>query len=899
MEKIKYFCHLGVIIQKRSILKLFSNRFFSLVLSGLAIVALISACSVNKNKLPNRIYHNLSAHYNGYWNGKESYNEGIRQLKAGLQNNYAEILPVFNYGTEQDAKTLGPNMERAVQKASVVIQKHSMRFKNKEYNRWVDNAYLLIGKSYFYQREFVSARRTFDFMIDKFKSSPASYEAMLWLARTYNQSGQYEKSDPLLKNFQELIDYENVPLSLQREYPLVYANFYLLQKKYNEAINLLIDAIEINNGKQLVTRLKFILAQVYFQQGNLEEASDLFTEVIHRNPEYEMAINARLNRARSFYAGVENANDVITSLKDLLSDPKNDEYHDQIYFVLAEIALKENNQAKAVEYLKKSVALSVTNNFQKVSASLTLADLYFEKGNYQNAKLYYDTAMQVIPLDYPNVQVLKDRTAILVNLVGYLETVQLQDSLQMLARMTEEDRLAVVDGIITDIETQEQKAQAEQSQQMRQMSMVRQQSSFIQNNQNQGAWYFYNTSTLSYGFTEFVSKWGRRPLEDNWRLSNKQVSNTQNVDLSEQAGNIGQAGITETNERVTKKDRNYYLKNIPLTEAQLLESNDKIIEALFQSAMLFKEGLNDNERAITQFESLVNDYPENEYILQSYYYLHQLYAEIDQTKSNAYRQELLSRFPNSDYAKVLINPGYFRNLSDRKSAIQNLYADAYQAFENEQYHVSISLSDRAIANYSDSTLIPKFEYVRALAMGRIEVIDSLMVGMNRVLDKYPQSDIAPLAQSMIDHLSFENEERLRNSQLSGGDEMQLFGDYRFNPNTSHLYILIINTDRVNLEALKLRFSDFNLKRTSSKSLTITEVTVDENKNWVGILGFENMQMAQDYLFEMVADEYVLSIFNPDEYEHFVISENNYVILLRDHNISEYLKFYYKHYQITN
>ncbi len=880
-------------------MKSFYNRNYYLLVSGLFVIAFLSACSVNKNRFPNRVYHNLAAHYNGYWNGKESYNEGIRQLNSKLQNNYSEILPVYNYGTEQDAKALAPNMERAVQKASVVIQKHSMRFQNKEYNRWIDDAYLLIGKAYFYQREYVSARRTFEFMMDEFKSKAPSYEAMLWLIRTYNQTGQFEKSDPLLKYFQELIDYENVPLSSQREYPLVYSNFYLLQEKYPEAINTLNNAIELNSSKQLVTRLKFILAQVYYKQGNFSEASEMFSEVIHRNPEYDMAFNARINRARTYLSGEENAEEIIKSLESLLDDSKNEEFQDQIYFVLAEIALKENNQTEAIKYLINSVARSTNNNFQKVSASLALADLYFNDGRYQNAKLYYDTAMQVVPPDYPDYQALLDRTGVLVTLVGYLETVQLQDSLQQLSQMSEANRLAIVDALIAEVDSKEQEEQVVQQRRMQDLSSARQQNAFAQSSQRDGAWYFYNPSTLSFGFTEFISKWGRRPLEDNWRLSNKQTVNIRRSEEIYQVDDLNQTDLENTRVATSKKDRNYYLKDIPLTEDQLLSSNHKIIEALFQSAMLFKEGLKDNSRAIDQFERLVENYHDNEYILQCYYYLHKLYALVDESKSAYFKQELLGRFPNSDYAKVLINPEYFRNLSAQKSEIESLYFDAYQAYENEQYYVSVSLSDKAIDAYTDSVLIPKFEYIRALSIGRIEIIDSLLVGMQKIVKKYPQSEVVPIAQNMIDYLTLDHDKEDQKDQTLAAEDVQIFGNYRFHADTNHLYILIIKSDRVNLDAVKLRLSDFNQKRTFSNPLTITNMVVDNNSNWLSVLGFRNMKESQDYISEMETDEYVLSIFNSEEYQHFVISIDNYQALLSDKNISEYLRFYYKYYQTTN
>jgi tetratricopeptide (TPR) repeat protein len=899
LEKIKYFCEIRVITQKNPILKLSHINNFYPFYFGIAVLLFLQSCSVKKNNLGNRVYHNITAHYNAYWNGKESYKEGLKQMNSSLRNNYSEILPIFNYGTDQYAKALSPYMERAIQKSSVVIQQHSMRFKNKEYNRWVDDAYLLLGKSYFYMGEYVSARRTFEFMIDEFKSTPSEYEAMLWLVRTYNRTKQFEKSGPLLKQFQDLVDYEKVPLSQQREFPMVYASYYLLQEKYAESVEFLNNAIDINNDKQLITRLKFILAQVYQNQGNLEAASELFLEVVHRNPAYDMAFNAKINMAKSYFAGVGNSDEIIQSLEMLLNDSKNEEFCDQIYHALAEIALKEDDQSSAINYLIQAVALSSNNNFQKVSSSLTLADLYFNKGIYKNAKLYYDTAMQVMPIGYPDQQALINRTRVLVSLVAHLETIQIQDSLQKISRMPEEERLAVIDAIISDITSKDKMEQTAERERMQDLSIARQQQNTFSQNQGDGAWYFYNPSTLSYGFTEFVGKWGRRPLEDNWRLSQKQVQNMGFSENVRQTETRDEEDLKLQGKAISKKDRNYYLNDIPLSENQLNESNNKIIEALYQSAMLFKEGLKDTTRAIGQFETLMQNYPDNEFKIQAFYYLHKLYLSKELNKSTYYKQQLLSQYPNSDYAKVIINPDYFKQLSSLRGEIETLYFDTYQAYENEQYYVSISLSDRAIANYNDSILIPKFEYIRALSIGRIEELDSLLINMQRIIAKYPNSEVVPLAKNLISYLNSTSTQTGRDSMTIMPEKEEIKSNFYFQPDTTHLYILIINTERVNLEAVKLRLSDFNLKRTFSRSLTIANFVVTENSNWLAVMGFGNKQEAQDYINEMNKDEYVLSMFNKEEYRHFVITANNYSILLQDKDIDEYLKFYYKHYQTTN
>ncbi len=89
-----------------------------------------------------------------FWNGRESYREGVVMLEESVQDNYNKILPVYNYGTEAEAQSMNPYMDKAIEKASINIQRHSMYFSRKEWVKKIDDSYLLIGLSYFYKQEY-------------------------------------------------------------------------------------------------------------------------------------------------------------------------------------------------------------------------------------------------------------------------------------------------------------------------------------------------------------------------------------------------------------------------------------------------------------------------------------------------------------------------------------------------------------------------------------------------------------------------------------------------------------------------------------------------------------------------------------------------------------------------
>lgn len=891
MKKIKYFCLFGVITSKYQTLKFPQFHKFLIIGGGLIFFSLFYSCSVKKNSLSSRVYHNLSAHYNGYWNGNESYKEGLRELSRLATDDYSSILPVYNYGSDQDASALNSYMDRAIQKASVVIQKHSMIFDKKEYNRWIDDCYMLIGKSYFYKGEFISARRTFDFVIQEYKSIPAKYDAMLWLARTYNRTGEFEKSEIILKEFQDYIEFENVPLKHQKDYPVVYASFYLTQHKHDEAIDYLYRGIEQNFDKQLVTRLKFILAQIYFDKNDFKNASQFFTEVIHRNPDFEMAFRARINIARGFDAEIDDAQEILKSLNSLLNDPKNIDYLDQVYFAIAEIALKNKEDEVAIINFRKSVSASTIDVFQKVASSIILADLYFENSDYKNAQLYYDTAMQVMSSTYPDYRSFRDKSEFLFSLIDNLNTIQFQDSVQYIAGLSESERNDIIDDLIQEIkdkELQESKINRERSQNL---AFARQQNNYSRNNQQGGSWYFYNQSTLSFGYSEFLNKWGRRPLEDNWRLSQKQLvsmdfaTETIDAELAIESG-----GENETSS-ATAKDRAFYLKDVPFTDEEISASNQKIKNALYNSAILYKEGLQEFEKSILQFETLISRFPYNEYLVQSYYQLFRTYQLIEnESKANQYKQEILSQFPSSEYAMIINDPQYFQKRSQHENEVAALYLDTYQAFQNEQFYVTINLSDRAINSFEDSVLIPKFEYLKALSIGRIEIVDSLIVSLERIIENYPKSEIRPVAQNLLNSIvSQTSSVSLVPTDVQPTIELE--SSFNYNPSNIHNYILIIKSENVNLNALKIRFSDFNARYADSESLNIISAEIDGANQIIIIAPFSNDEKAMNYFMAINKDEYVFSMLKPEDYDQYIISINNYSILMQNKNIDHYKTFY--------
>ncbi|MEN8224078.1 MAG: tetratricopeptide repeat protein [Bacteroidota bacterium] len=863
----------------------------------IVLIFTMASCSTKKNSFTRRMFHNLTSHYNVYWNGKEALIEAQGELENAIQDNYNIILPMYNYGDEATAKTITPLLDRAIEKGSKTILKHSMRFGGKEYVKWIDDAYLLIGKAYFYKRDYFSARRSFSFIMREYEDYPIKYHGMLWLARTYIEMGQFEKSEPLLNLIQsDISDEQNVPHKVFEDLPLVSADQYIKQENYNYAVDYLYDVIGGTAKKDLKTRARFILAQIYQMENKLDDASRLYTEVIRRNPPYEMAFQSKINLARTYEAENGDSKTIIKYLSRMLRDDKNTEFLDQIYFALAEVALKDHEDSLGIDYLRLSVARSVNNDYQKSTSALKLADIYFEVPEYELSQAYYDTAVSILPEDYPDYEEIKNKAEKLSDLVTNLQIVLREDSLLMLSSMSESARFKIIDEIIQDLR-EEEKRQREAEQFQQNLLAYGQDltgGSYSSAQPIGGAkWYFYNTNTMSSGYSEFVRKWGSRKLEDLWRLKDKQQLSFEEDPFQDELDSLALAGDTVGILALDPHNREYYLKDIPFTDEEIAESNHAIAQALYNLGLIYSEGLHNFEKSIESYEELIDRYPEDQNKLKVFYQLYRLYLDMGNTeKSEYYKNIIINDYPESDYAMIIIDPDYYKNMKAKESELTVLYSKTYKAFERGQYFTVITNADKAIKTYGDTAeLIPKILYLRALSLGKVDVVDSLAVALKHIVSNYPGSEVKPMAQELLNVISKDRPD------LASGTAGKLLVDtafvspYVYDSEGIHLYLLVIKRVAVKLNAMKVKISDHNKKYFSLEELTINSVLLDDNRYMITVGNFKNAQKALDYLGVTSGDPYVFSDLGSGNYTEAVISMKNYPIFYKEKDVDLYKRFY--------
>jgi len=889
----------------------------------LAGIVLFASCSTKKNTFTRRVYHNLTTHYNIYWNGNESFKSGRNALKESAVDNYNTILSVYNFGTPDEARKTYSSMDRAIEKAGVAIPRHSLYFKDVEYNKWIDDCYMLIGKAQFYKQDYANSKRTMEYLMTQYVGTQTELEAALWYTWTSMQQKRFEDVVSQIEQLEVRLSKQKVPYKIRREIPLLYADFYLLTGNLESAKTNLKQGIALASDRKLKARMYFILGQIAQKEKNFAEATQYYTKVIKSPAPFEMVFNAQINLAKSFDIYTGDKAGLEKQLKRMLKDVKNKEYFDQVYYALAELATLDNNDTLVIHYLKLSVATSTKNNYQKSSSSLQLADMYFQRQNYEMAAPYYDTTIQTLPLEHPDYIAINSKTVTLAELVKNLRVVQHEDSLQKLAKMPDAELAAVIKKIIDKVIEEEERQKELEAQQANELSMM----SNVPNMRNEnmasiggGGWYFYNPSATSFGFTEFMRKWGRRKLEDNWRLSNKRaVVQLDDLVLDPTKPDDSTSAKPEPGDKKSSTDPlkpETYIAQLPKSPEALDASNKQIAAALVNLGYIYKDGLKDYPHSVAAFEDLVTRFSDLKEIIRIYYQLYLIGKEIpDEALAKKYSDIILENYTESDYAQLIRDPDYNKEVLARKNRVSSLYEETYQAYKRGQYRMVLLYSNQAIADYKDKDMIPRFEYLRALSLAKTMNVDTMVVALNKLVLSYPTHPITPVAKEILQKYD-KSLPPVTQTATSGGakpgdlatqsnvaspDPFKQTNDttvpdiYKLNLNQNHFYIMIVNGNNINVNATKIRISDFISKNFNNANLSVNAIVLDGGWQMISISSFRNSEAAMDFYLTISQNEYVLNTLNKSDFEQMVISMDNYPIFYREKKYSGYLNYFKKYY----
>lgn len=809
-------------------------------------------------------------------------------------------------------------MDLTIEKCRKAIKLHSIKVKptknykkanspeyllfynQQEFNPALIDAWLLLAKAEFHKSNFLGSVSTFSY-IERHYATDKNTAAVcqLWIARAYGEMGWiYEAEQVLSKINQDNLKHTNTGL-----FAAVNADILLKKHQYKEAIPFLELAISKETNKTLQQRFSYLLAQLFQKTNDNKTAYAAYSKVIKSNPPYEMDFNARISRAQLDQGNISS---IRKELSGMLKNRSNKEYLDQLYFALGNTYLHHADTLKAVENYKLSIEKSTRKGIDKAMSLITLGDIYYQKRNYVSAQPCYDEAGKILTNENEEYTRVTRLGEMLSELVTQNDIVVLQDSLQRLAVLPESKKLDVVNKIIEKLISDE-KAAAEkilkekQSQNALADENPENMIPIGRNPGSTGDWYFYNVDVIRNGEAEFLKKWGKRKLEDNWRRTNKSSSLFSDESQGQISLKSSNDSISSTKELMNNKKPEFYLAQIPSTPAQIAKSKAEVATALFSMGEIYKDKIMDIPMSISTFKDFIRRFPADERVADACFYIYLMRTkEGNLDEAGFYRTKLINEFPHSKYQKILSQPNYSERLEQMYHVQDSIYNLTYKAYNESDFSTVYKQVAYVKQNYPLSTLMPKFLFLNALSIGKKETPKLFKNALDSLVTNYPQSDVSAMAKDILALINQGQEAKTGTSSgslLSRREEntkseineisAQQFSNEKL---TKHRVLLINTLNKADLNKLLYNIASFNFSRFLIKDFDLVISKLDSTQNVLSVTNFESYNEAAWYINSLNSDAFTSKLLSDFHVQRVIISEENYALLRTIFSLNDYLTF---------
>ena len=893
----------------------------------LLLVALnsLAACSTKKNTWATRSFHQMKTKYNIHFNGAVSFEEGQEAIREANKDNYSSVISLFPVSDHEAAKAATSQMDLTIEKCRKCIKLHSIKtrptvnhekkrnnpkyaawLEQEEFNKEMGKAWMLLAQAEFHKGDFLGSVSTFNYITRHYTHDPDIVaQCQLWIARAYAEMDWlYEAEDMLQK-----VQVDNLSRKNAHLYASASADVMMKNKRYHEAIPFIKIAAPEEERRGNRTRFYFALGQLYQLQSNREEARNAYEKVLKLQPSNEMDFNARLRLAQ-----INNSQqEALKQLSKMAKLDKNKELLDQIYGAIGDLYLAKQDTTKALENYEKAIELSTQNGLAKANVLIVAADIYYTQRNYLKASPYYKEASQILSAEDELYDRIKQRSETLDELVVEYAMVQLQDSLQRLAKLSEKEQRVVVDTIIARLiraeeEEKERAAQAAREAENNSGPRSVNTSNMLGGGGNSGDWYFYNQSLLRSGQQNFRTQWGNRTLEDNWRRLSKAVSGSlwdEDTDDWDEETDTTKMDTTQNQPKMPMETDihkpEYYLQQIPKTPADIEQSNELLARALYNMVYIYRDKVGDQTLSDEAFQDFCKRFPGHKLLIDLYYMQYLTALKLHNEKdANIYRDLIIRDFPSSNEAYIVSQPDYFEQLQRMAEEQDSLYESTYKAYSNNDFSEVKKSKLYVEEKYPLSNLMPRFLFLNAIAVAKTEGQPTFIVQLQDMVARYPQSELAAMAKDMLalmgqgaesqqGDLSTLQAKRVVQTPTQDSDSIQV--QFSSERDTRSFVMLIMDSDEQKMNQLLYEVALFNFSQFMIKDFDLkTMISFDNQQDALQISGFEKLDEAEWYYNLLYKNAGIQQLFSTYNVTAISITEENLQLIGSQFSLQEYIEW---------
>ena len=756
----------------------------------------------------NRAYHQATTKFNVLFNGEEAIRSGIVAEVLSHQPNFWDQLPVepfplidlFSLEVKEN-----PSFTRAEEKAVIAVQKHSMLIGDQQRNTQIDEAYMLLGKARFYNGRYLQALDAFNYVIDQLPNANSRRNAQIWKAKVFLQLLQEQRAAAI---FLELIDQNELTVTEYVEVSAHLAKAYIALNQPEKATKPLYNAAAGVKDKALQARYYYLLGQLHDNLEHKDSAALAYQSVINLNRRIPRIfwIHAKLNQLNTNQLDLESTQ---KAYKKLTKNEENKKYLDKIHFSHASYSLSHFDTIAAKNLINASLRTNTKDKMLKGLAYETMGEVFFDENQFVTAGAYLDSTLNVLEPKTRRFRKITRKRNKLNDIIKYETNRQTSDSLLALMTKTPEEQASIFTRYIADLKVADSLQQ--QQQQKQQQSTAN--TSFFDSE-----FYFYNSAMRSRGESEFFRIWGNISKTDNWRYANQQAATETIVDTA-----------TETEQKIEKAVEvaprymlETYINQIPPPEAR-----DSLVQvrntAYFDAGLAYKEQFAAYLQAKDRLLTLLSF--DSDYTLPSLYHLYQIEEQTGGAKALTYKNQIISEYPNSQYAAILQNPEAAEGALAR---FEERYTLLEERFKAQAFEEVIDQSFDAILSLQDENLRSRFSLLRAHAIGRLDGIAAYERALSEVALAFPNQKAGEEASRRL----------LEVRDLKPKEEKEV--------ERYLVYFVFDRADHELTQNLQKRVAEIIMQQGLQSSVKATIDIYDRNTEFLVIQRFTSEEQATDY-----------------------------------------------------
>lgn len=880
------------------------------ILLTLLVATTWVSCTTKRDGRAYRLYHNTTAKYNGFYYANEALEEADGKLEEMHEERWDEVLPLFLESDESTAQQIFPLMERAIEKCTRVVDRHTMAppkrmtksFNRPVMNKWIDDNYTVIGKSYYLKGDYPKAEEIFTYLSRTVDGDDAEAWSFSWLGRTHMRTGDEIKAKNALAKAESIRDASDEAMV---HTVMVLAQYKILNGDYEAAARHLEDALPRMGKKDKArTRATFVLAQCLREAKDKEGAIEQFQEVASmRWADYEWVFQGNIQQAMTYERRNGNSEAIVELLEAMLEDHKNEPYLDQVYFALGEVALEDRRRDESFGLFKQSVAAHTDDDRQLGKGYLKLADLYMEDLVYPTAQAYYDSALAYIEEDDERMEEVSALASDLNSLVGNLNIIQEVDSMLTLCDMDEDLRLRAVDRVLRNMELELKRMRED-----REAALEAAAAAAAADNTGVGMFWPYNGQLRASGQQQFLSFWGDRVLEDDWRRSNKMANLfSEDDDVTEEGEQGGEDEVLDPLDPANLPTFEELLASLPCEPDTRVLQEERMAEAYYNAGLDYREKLNDNEKAIETWAELIEKLDSSFFHPTAHYQLFRTYLgrEVEENYQNPFcddcnsaywADEIVRLYPGSEWAKLILDPEFLDEEEVLREAQREVYEDLLARYYRRDYQNVLLDIDDVVAQDSVNFFACKYTLLRAQCVGGLTSYTGdrtpYFEALQGIVASCPDTEESAFASELMRTLGVDLGDASPKKEQEEAPEAQPFA---IQPNNQHYLGIFVPVGRGNGNEIKATTADFNSAFYGSKRLKVTSNLIDRATQVVLVKSFNNQEEAMGYHEVFTSNREDLIDINSSGYDIAVISNENYVTLFKNKDIRGYVDFFSQHY----